>query len=112
VPSFVKHALSKLSFVSLFWKEEMELTLVGLQNSGKTTLVNVISVCSFSTMFIFLCPYLGFPFIFRLVSSRKIRFPRSVSTCEKSARETSRSRCGISEVSLGSEPCGSDTVAV
>eukprot|EP01112_Ceratiomyxa_fruticulosa_P013163 TRINITY_DN3683_c0_g1_i2.p1 TRINITY_DN3683_c0_g1~~TRINITY_DN3683_c0_g1_i2.p1 ORF type:complete len:188 (+),score=27.28 TRINITY_DN3683_c0_g1_i2:234-797(+) len=27
---------------SLFWKQEMELTLVGLQNSGKTTLVNVI----------------------------------------------------------------------
>lgn len=31
---------------SLFWKEEMELTLVGLQNSGKTTFVNVISVSS------------------------------------------------------------------
>lgn len=32
---------------SLFWKEEMELTLVGLQNSGKTTFVNVIAVsCS------------------------------------------------------------------
>lgn len=29
---------------SLFWKEEMELTLVGLQNSGKTTFVNVIAV--------------------------------------------------------------------
>ena len=33
-------------FRSLFWKQEMELTLVGLQNSGKTTLVNVISVCA------------------------------------------------------------------
>lgn len=31
---------------SLFWKEEMELTLVGLQNSGKTTFVNVIAVSS------------------------------------------------------------------
>jgi len=30
-------------FKSLFWKQEMELTLVGLQNSGKTTLVNVLS---------------------------------------------------------------------
>ncbi|EAL65747.1 ARF-like protein [Dictyostelium discoideum AX4] len=30
-------------FKSLFWKQEMELTLVGLQGSGKTTLVNVIS---------------------------------------------------------------------
>lgn len=29
---------------SLFWKEEMELTLIGLQNSGKTTFVNVIAV--------------------------------------------------------------------
>lgn len=29
---------------SLFFKEEMELTLVGLQNSGKTTLVNVLAV--------------------------------------------------------------------
>jgi len=33
----------------LFWKEEMELTLVGLQNSGKTTLVNVLAV-SFSPL--------------------------------------------------------------
>ena len=32
-------------FKSLFWKEEMELTLVGLQYSGKTTFVNVIAVC-------------------------------------------------------------------
>lgn len=31
---------------SLFWSQEMELTLVGLQYSGKTTLVNVISVCT------------------------------------------------------------------
>lgn len=31
-------------FKSLFWKEEMELTLVGLQDSGKTTFVNVIAV--------------------------------------------------------------------
>jgi len=30
-------------FRSLFWKQEMELTLVGLQNSGKTTLVNVVA---------------------------------------------------------------------
>eukprot|EP01111_Echinosteliopsis_oligospora_P010329 TRINITY_DN318_c0_g1_i1.p1 TRINITY_DN318_c0_g1~~TRINITY_DN318_c0_g1_i1.p1 ORF type:complete len:187 (+),score=48.17 TRINITY_DN318_c0_g1_i1:71-631(+) len=34
-------------FRSLFWKQEMELTLVGLQNSGKTTLVNVICSGSF-----------------------------------------------------------------
>ncbi|XP_057700533.1 ADP-ribosylation factor-like protein 8B [Corythoichthys intestinalis] len=30
-------------FKSLFWKEEMELTLVDLQYSGKTTFVNVIA---------------------------------------------------------------------
>ena len=33
-----------LSSHSLFFKQEMELTLVGLQNSGKTTLVNVVAV--------------------------------------------------------------------
>jgi len=36
-------------FKSLFWKEEMELTLVGLQYSGKTTFVNVISVSCFAS---------------------------------------------------------------
>uniref|UniRef100_UPI00358E8902 ADP-ribosylation factor-like protein 8B-A n=1 Tax=Myxine glutinosa TaxID=7769 RepID=UPI00358E8902 len=29
--------------ISLFWKKEMELALVGLQNSGKSTFMNVIS---------------------------------------------------------------------
>lgn len=33
---------------SLFWKEEMELTLIGLQYSGKTTFVNVVSVGFYS----------------------------------------------------------------
>ena len=37
-------------FKSLFWKEEMELTLVGLQYSGKTTFVNVIAVSAMSVM--------------------------------------------------------------
>jgi ADP-ribosylation factor-like protein 8 len=36
-------------FKQLFWKEEMELTLVGLQYSGKTTFVNVIAVISLFT---------------------------------------------------------------
>ena len=44
-------------FQSLFWKQEMELTLVGLQNSGKTTLVNVISSGAFSEDMI---PTVGF----------------------------------------------------
>merc|ERR1712125_161348 len=35
-------------FQNLFWKQEMELTLVGLQNSGKTTLVSVISSGQFT----------------------------------------------------------------
>jgi len=39
--SFVDSVLNW--FRSLFWKQEMELTLVGLQNSGKTTLVNVLA---------------------------------------------------------------------
>ncbi|KAJ2021467.1 ADP-ribosylation factor-like protein 8B [Coemansia sp. RSA 376] len=41
----------------LFWKEEMELTLVGLQNSGKTTLVNVIASGQFTEDMI---PTVGF----------------------------------------------------
>jgi len=44
-------------FRSLFWKQEMELTLVGLQNSGKTTLVNVISTGQFNEDMI---PTVGF----------------------------------------------------
>ncbi len=42
---------------SMFFKQEMELTLVGLQNSGKTTLVNVIATGAFSEDMI---PTVGF----------------------------------------------------
>ncbi|CAG8697382.1 12209_t:CDS:2, partial [Gigaspora rosea] len=42
---------------SLFFKTELELTLVGLQNSGKTTLVNVIASGQFSEDMI---PTVGF----------------------------------------------------
>ncbi|CAF0851638.1 unnamed protein product [Didymodactylos carnosus] len=42
---------------SLFWKEEMELTLVGLQNSGKTTFVNLIASGQYSEDMI---PTVGF----------------------------------------------------
>lgn len=42
---------------SLFWKEEMELTLIGLQYSGKTTFVNVISSGKFNEDMI---PTVGF----------------------------------------------------
>lgn len=42
---------------SIFWKEEMELTLVGLQNSGKTTFVNVIASGQFNEDMI---PTVGF----------------------------------------------------
>ncbi|VDN40144.1 unnamed protein product [Gongylonema pulchrum] len=42
---------------SLFWQEEMELTLVGLQNSGKTTFVNVIASGMFTEDMI---PTVGF----------------------------------------------------
>ena len=42
---------------NLFFKQEMELTLVGLQNSGKTTLVNVVAPGGFSEDMI---PTVGF----------------------------------------------------
>eukprot|EP01061_Rhynchopus_euleeides_P035250 TRINITY_DN59385_c0_g1_i1.p2 TRINITY_DN59385_c0_g1~~TRINITY_DN59385_c0_g1_i1.p2 ORF type:complete len:188 (+),score=86.69 TRINITY_DN59385_c0_g1_i1:242-805(+) len=43
--AFFGNVFSKLAdwLKSLFWKQEMELTLVGLQAAGKTTLLNVIS---------------------------------------------------------------------
>eukprot|EP01136_Pigoraptor_vietnamica_P003467 Opistho-1_new@32750 len=44
-------------FKSLFWKEEMELTLVGLQNSGKTSFVNLIASGKFEEDMI---PTVGF----------------------------------------------------
>jgi GTPase SAR1 family protein len=47
-------------FKSLFWKEEMELTLVGLQYSGKTTFVNVIAVRVFLKL-LQLLPHPHFP---------------------------------------------------
>eukprot|EP00697_Spironema_sp_BW2_P013746 gnl/Spiro4/3996_TR1988_c0_g1_i1.p1 gnl/Spiro4/3996_TR1988_c0_g1~~gnl/Spiro4/3996_TR1988_c0_g1_i1.p1 ORF type:complete len:203 (-),score=68.37 gnl/Spiro4/3996_TR1988_c0_g1_i1:203-754(-) len=33
---------------SLFWRQEMELTLIGLQNAGKTTLVNLLASGEFT----------------------------------------------------------------
>lgn len=44
-------------FKSLFWREEMELTLVGLQHAGKTTFVNVIASGQFNEDMI---PTVGF----------------------------------------------------
>ena len=44
-------------FQSLFFKQEMELSLVGLQNSGKTTLVGVIASGDFTEDMI---PTVGF----------------------------------------------------
>ena len=44
-------------FKSLFWKDEMELTLVGLQHAGKTTFVNVIASGQFNEDMI---PTVGF----------------------------------------------------
>ena len=42
--SKLTHVSNIFSF-SLFFKQEMELSLVGLQNAGKTSLVNSIAVC-------------------------------------------------------------------
>ena len=33
-------------FKKLFWSKEMELSVVGLQNAGKTTLINVLATLS------------------------------------------------------------------
>lgn len=55
-------------FRGLFWKEEMEVTLVGLQNSGKTTLVNVLTSGQFTEDMV---PTIGF-------NMRKIRKGRVI----------------------------------
>lgn len=39
--SFIKYIIDWIR--SFFFKEEMELTLVGIQNSGKTTLLNILT---------------------------------------------------------------------
>lgn len=36
--------LTVFPYISLFFKQEMELSLVGLQNAGKTSLVNAVAV--------------------------------------------------------------------
>lgn len=38
------HSLSCILYCSLFFMQEMELSLIGLQNAGKTSLVNVVAV--------------------------------------------------------------------
>ena len=58
----------RVSSTSTFFKQEMELTLVGLQNSGKTTLVNVVATGGFSEDMI---PTVGFNM--RKVTKGKVR---------------------------------------
>lgn len=55
----IKNAVNKLLdwMRSIFWRKELEITLVGPQNSGKTTLVNVISCEQFKEDMI---PTVGF----------------------------------------------------
>lgn len=87
----------------LFWKEEMEVTLVGLQNSGKTTLVNVLAVWN----------YLKSNFLYvRMVSLPRIWFPLLGLTWERWQKAGLLWKYGISEASQDSDPCGKDTVVV
>jgi len=44
---------------SLFWKQQLELSIVGLQNAGKTTFVNVLATSEFDEDTI---PTIGFNF--------------------------------------------------
>lgn len=56
VDYFIQSSLPHYKFdCSLFFKQEMELSLIGLQNAGKTSLVNVIAV----SMIIFFWIYLS-----------------------------------------------------
>lgn len=44
-------------FKKLFWSKEMELSVVGLQNAGKTTLINVLATGEYDSDTI---PTIGF----------------------------------------------------
>ena len=50
-------SLSSCCVFSLFFKKEMELSLIGLQNAGKTSLVNVVATGGFQEDMI---PTVGF----------------------------------------------------
>lgn len=82
----------------------MELTLVGLQNSGKTTLVNVIAV----SVYVWRKWLFILTLLYSQGSSTRIRFQQWVSIWEKSPKETSQWSFGILEDNLGSEVCGRD----
>lgn len=61
---------------SLFWKEEMELTLVGLQYSGKTTFVNVIAVCIITKQSLYtktLHLYLFYQYLIKLAKNKSLK---------------------------------------
>ena len=108
-------------FRSLFWKQEMELTLVGLQNSGKTTLVNVIAVSSPPSCFSLprddvrtLFAHYGDPldFFFSQDNLQKVPFPQWASTWRKWPKEMWPSSFGILAVNPVSAVCGKDIVEV
>lgn len=50
--------------ISLFFKQEMELSLVGLQNAGKTSLVNAIAVSDAFSAFTFWSSWLYMSVLF------------------------------------------------
>ncbi|KAJ7426202.1 hypothetical protein WISP_18364 [Willisornis vidua] len=64
---------------SLFWKEEMELTLVGLQYSGKTTLLTVLASGQFTEDMI---PTVGFNMRKITKGNVTIKFKKSLGDCE------------------------------
>lgn len=88
-------------YCSLFFKQEMELSLIGLQNAGKTSLVNVIAVSKYSfevfnllSYVFFSCPFwlscwwLNFLFLVdtrRLVDIVKIWSQQWVDFCRLSS---------------------------
>lgn len=55
----VPFSLYHFVLASLFFKQEMELSLIGLQNAGKTSLVNVIAVSHSSLSRSFLARFIG-----------------------------------------------------
>ncbi len=69
-PSFWQKVKDFMAYIrSLFFNKELELTILGIQNAGKTTLVNVLTNNKFDEDSI---PTIGFNF--RTLKKGKVQF--------------------------------------
>ena len=100
------------TFCSLFFKKEMELSLIGLQNAGKTSLVNVLTTGTFHEDMI---PTVGFNMRKHTKGSVTIKLwdlggqvssPQSlVNLIEQAGPKMGPSQTGLMSFRLAASPC-------